>query len=151
MFNAQKIAQFCKVDADYIHFSVDISNKGLTVAGAKVLAVGMVASTVDENGYSDSDMYVTWSLEGLQNTGGGDMGMLLMRGDDDEVGNVMGAFYWGHAFDTQLTEILEDCGFSVSAIGDVCGSEWGMQDEGRASYDAYVIAQELRSAIAVTA
>ena len=153
MFNAQKIAQFCEADAEGISFSVDVSDKGYTVAGVKVIAVGMYASTDgnDEDGYCDGDMYVSWSAEGLQNDGGGDMGMLLMRGDRDEVGAVMREFYSEDAFTAQLQSILADCGFSAEACADVTTSEWGMQDEERASYDAYAIADEIRKAMQVTA
>ena len=40
------------------------------------------------------------------------------------------------------------CQSSASAVAEVTGSEWGMQDEGRASYDANSIADEVRAHIA---
>lgn len=88
MFNADKIKQHVTVDAEGMELQIDVSDKGYTVAGVKVETVGMRVSTqADEEGYYyDGDMYVTWNMDGLENTGGGDMGMLLMRGDNDEVG-----------------------------------------------------------------
>lgn len=79
------------------------------------------------------------------------MGNLLMRGGGDEVGNVMGEFYWQRGFNTRLHAILTEAGFSATAVADVSGSEWGMQDEGRASYDAYELADEVRAAMLQTA
>ena len=61
----------------------------------------------------------------------------------DDITETMGEFYWEHAFDEQLKQILLDAGFSTTAVADVCTSEWGMQDEGRASYDANAIAEEM--------
>ena len=156
MFNAQKIAQFCTVDAEGISFSVDVSDKGYTVAGAKVLEVGMYASTNNEAeegedaSYCDGDMYVCWDMEGLQNDETArTAGMLLLRNmhSEDDVTKVMGEFYWEDAFTEQLRGILVDCGFSAEAADCVSTSEWGMQDEERASYDANAIADEMRDAV----
>ena len=68
-----------------------------------------------------------------------------MRDNNDSTNNTetMGQFYWEHCFDDTLRTILLDAGFSKSAVEDVCGSEWGMQDVGRASYDAYEVAEEM--------
>ena len=156
MFNAQKIAQFCEADSEGISFSVDVSDKGYTVAGAKVLAVGMYASTEntsdegEEASYCDGDMYVSWDMEGLQNDETAQtMGMLLLRNvhSEDDVTAVMGEFYWEGAFTDELRSILVDCGFSAEAADCVSTSEWGMQDEERASYDANAIADEMREAM----
>ena len=156
MFNAQKIAQFCTVDAEGISFSVDVSDKGYTVAGAKVLEIGMYASTNNEAEegedarYFDGDMYVSWDMTGLQNDETArTAGMLLLRNahSEDDVTRVMGEFYWESAFTDELRSILVDCGFSAEAAACVSTSEWGMQDEERASYDAYSIADEIREAV----
>jgi hypothetical protein len=156
MFNAQKVAQFCEADSEGISFSVDVSDKGYTIAGAKVLAVGMYASTEntsdegEEASYCDGDMYVSWDMEGLQNDETArTAGMLLLRNlhSEDDVTKVMGEFYWEDAFTGQLQSILVDCGFSAEAANCVSTSEWGMQDEERASYDAYSIADEIREAV----
>lgn len=156
MFNAQKVAQFCTVDAEGINFSVDVSDKGYIVAGAKVLEVGMFVSNTNEAeegedaSYFDGDMYVSWSAEGLTNDETAQtMGMLLLRNlhSEDDVTVVMGEFYWEGAFTDELQSILVDCGFSAEAANCVSTSEWGMQDEERASYDAYSIADEIREAV----
>ena len=55
----------------------------------------------------------------------------------------MGLFYWENEFTEQLKELLAEVGFSDDAIEDVCTSEWGMQDVGRASYDAYTCGEEM--------
>lgn len=112
--------------------------------GVLVESVTMYVAKDEDEG--DGDLAVNWSVEGLENTGGGDMGSLLMRGWNDEVGSVMGLFYWEHAYDERLQEILVDAGFP-EAVATVSGSEWGMQDEGRASYDAPALAQAVRAAM----
>jgi D-alanyl-D-alanine carboxypeptidase len=68
---------------------------------------------------------------------------ILLRNlnSDDEVTVAMGHFYWDNAFTARLNEILAECGFTNTAHT----SEWGMQDEGRASYDAYDLADEIRA------
>ena len=156
MFNAQKVAQFCTVDAEGINFSVDVSDKGYTVAGAKVLEVGMFVSNTNEAeegedaSYFDGDMYVSWSAEGLTNDETAQtMGTMLLRNlhSEDDVTAVMGEFYWEDAFTDELHSILLDCGFSTEAAACVSTSEWGMQDEERASYDANTIADEIREAV----
>jgi hypothetical protein len=74
--------------------------------------------------------------------------MLLMRNNSatDNVTETMQEFYWEHAFEDTLATILADAGFSTEAVEDVFTSEWGMQDEGRASYDANAIAEEMLAA-----
>lgn len=141
-----KIAQFVQSDKDGYFLSITLDEE---FAGVKVTGISMyVYADAD---MCDSDLAVLWDDEGLENTGGCDMGALLMRGDGDEVGDVMGKFYWEHGFDERLQQILVDAGFSAEAASTVTGSEWGMQDEGRASYDAYDIAEEVRNAMQVTA
>lgn len=155
---ANKIKQYItNVDAEGVNFAVDVSDKNITCANVKVLEIGMYVSTVNEADegeeafYGDGDLYVLWDMQGLQNNEDArTAGMLLLRNvhSDDDVTAVMGEFYWQHAFDEQLRSILADCGFSADACADVSTSEWGMQDEGRASYDAYAIADEVRKAVA---
>lgn len=143
-------------DAEGVNFAVDVSNKNIMCAGVKVLEVGMYVSTVNEGDaddafYGDGDLYVLWDMQGLQNNEAArTAGMLLLRNvhSDDDVTKVMGEFYWQHAFDAELADILLQAGFSAEAVADVTTSEWGMQDEGRASYDAYAIADEIRAALA---
>ena len=154
---ANTIKQYIvNTDAEGVNFAVDVSDKNIMCAGIKVLEVGMYVSTVNEGDadevyYCDGDLYVLWDMQGLQNNEAArTAGMLLLRNvhSDDDVTKVMGEFYWQNAFNAQLQTILADCGFSADAVADVTTSEWGMQDEGRASYDAYAIADEVRKALA---
>lgn len=125
--------------------------------GVKVTSVSMFisADAEGEDGdvfWGDGDLAVNWDMEGLQNDESADtMGTLLMRNlhSDDEVTKVMSEFYWQHGFDERLREILLAHGFSADAVSDVCTSEWGMQDEERASYDAYALAHEVRAAFGI--
>ena len=117
-----------------------------TLGIANVTSIVMCVAT-DADG-SDGDLAVNYTTT-ANNTGGGDMGMLLMRGWDDEMGKVMANFYSERAYTAQLAAHLQAAGFSAVAVQDVSGSEWGMQDEGRASYDAYSIANEVRKAMTV--
>lgn len=122
-------------------------------AGVRVNMITMHISEEDpeSNSYTgddcDGDLAVHWVADNLQNTGSS-IGSLLMRGQEDEVGQVMRQFYSDGEFTDQLQTLLMDAGFSEEAASSVCGSEWGMQDEGRASYDAYRIAAEVRAAMA---
>ena len=154
---ANKIKQYITHnDAEGVNIEIDVSDKNIMCAGVKVLGVGMYVSKVNEGDesdvfYCDGDLYVTWDMQGLvNNEDARTAGMLLLRNvhSDDDVTKVMGEFYWQDAFSAQLANILADAGFSAEAIADVHTSEWGMQDEGRASYDAYSIADEVRKAIA---
>ena len=62
---------------------------------------------------------------------------------NDNVTETMQEFYWENCFATELEAILLEAGFSTEAVADVGTSEWGMQDAGRASYDAVALAEEM--------
>jgi len=117
-----------------------------------VESVTMHVGLVEEDGYYyDGDLAVNYNIDRLQNDETAQtMGTLLLRNvnSDDEVTEVMSEFYWEHSYDVELRDILLEAGFSADAVADVCTSEWGMQDEGRASYDANSIADEVRAHIA---
>ena len=101
--------------------------------------------------YYDGDLAVNYSIDNLQNDETArTAGTLLLRNvnSDDEVTEVMSEFYWERSYNVELRDILLEAGFSADAVADVCTSEWGMQDEGRASYDASSIADEVRAHIA---
>ena len=101
-----------------------------------------VAKDEDEG---SGDLAVNYDITNLQNDETAQtMGMLLLRNlhSDDEVTQAMSFFYWDGAFTERLNEILADCGFTAC---NATTSEWGMQDEGRASYDAYDLADEIRA------
>ena len=153
---ANKIAKYIvSKDAEGVNFAIDLTDKNIVCAGVKVLEIGMYVSTQQEDSdyWGDGDMYVSWDMQGLQNNEDArTAGTLLLRNvhSDDDVTAVMGEFYWEGAFTEELQSILADAGFSAKACADVSTSEWGMQDEGRASYDAYAIADEVRSALGIT-
>jgi len=135
---ADKIKQYITEEADGVTFSIDVSDRDITVAGVKVTCIGQFVSTVNEGDdeealYSDGDLYVLWDETGMT---------------DDAIETVMSEFYSEDAFTAELKTILLECGFSEFAVEDVCTSESGMQDEGRASYDAFAIADEVRAALA---
>jgi hypothetical protein len=117
-----------------------------------VESVTMYVTLQEEDGYYyDSDLAVNYSIDKLQNDETAQtMGTMLLRNlnSNDEVTQVMSEFYWEHSYDDELAEILLNAGFSASAVAEVRTSEWGMQDEGRASYDANSIADEVRKHIA---
>ena len=102
-----------------------------------------VAKDADEG---SGDLAVSYDISTLQNDETAQtMGTLLLRNmhSDDEVTTAMGHFYWDDAFTARLREIVAACGFASAS--DITTSEWGMQDEGRASYDAYDLADEIRA------
>ena len=117
-----------------------------------VESVTMYVTLQEQDGYFyDSDLAVNYNTDKLQNDETAQtMGTMLLRNlnSNDEVTQVMSEFYWEHSYDGELAEILLNAGFSASAVAEVTGSEWGMQDEGRASYDANSIADEVRAHIA---
>ena len=135
-----KIAQHVTVDSEGIKLHIAVDE---TACGVKITSISMCVDNEDYVG----DLAVNWDVSGLENTGGGNMGTLLMRGWQDELGQVMGRFYWNNGFNTRLRELLSAVGFSKEAVADVSTSEWGMQGEGRASYDAFQIAREMRAAV----
>ena len=100
--------------------------------------------------YGTSDLAVCYDISTLQNDETAQtMGTLLLRNidSDDEVTKAMGHFYWDDAFTARLNEILAQHGFTANTAHT---SEWGMQDEGRASYDAYELADEIRAIMQTT-
>ena len=133
-------------DADGISVNIAVNEQ---FNGLLIESISMFVGTTDDgDGYfGDGDLAVNYSIEGLTNNADADtMGSLLMRNihSEDEVTAAMGMFYWDSAYTARLREILIAHGFSADAANGVSGSEWGMQDEGRASYDAYSIADEVR-------
>ena len=144
---------------DGIELYINLAQHGLQVNGRKVNSISMFVSTVAEDygdgdtWYCDGDLAVNWEAEDdssyVHNSS------MLMRDTSDSNNNTatMGAFYWDSAFTATLHTLLQQHGFSKAAAEDVCTSEWGMQDVGRASYDAYDIAEQMLAAhnIAVAA
>jgi hypothetical protein len=127
-------------DENSVQLYIDLANSNYSVNGHVVESITMYADT-DCMG----DLAVNWKYEESDNAGYEESKVLIMRNNssEDNVTQTMQQFYWDDCFSTQLAHILAEAGFSEKAIADVRTSEWGMQDEGRASYDANAIAEEM--------
>jgi hypothetical protein len=138
--NNTKIKTVTNLDGNSVQLYIDLEDKNYSVNGHAIESITMYADT-DCIG----DLAVNWKYEESDNDGYVDSTMLLMRNNNatDNVTETMGQFYWEHCFEGTLATILSDAGFSKEAVEDVFTSEWGMQDEGRASYDANCIAEEM--------
>ena len=138
--NNTKIKTVTNLDGNSVQLYIDLEGKNYSVNGHAIESITMYADT-DCIG----DLAVNWKYEESDNAGYVDSTMLLMRNNssDDNVTQTMQQFYWEDAFATELKNILSDAGFSKASVEDVCTSEWGMQDEGRASYDAITLGEEM--------
>ena len=140
---------------DGIQLYINLAQHNLQVNGRKVNSISMyVAAALEDSAddyYCDGDLAVNWDEADDAAYEDGNS-MLLMRNTHsaDENTETMGQFYWEHCFDETLSTLLQQHGFSAAAANAVSGSEWGMQDVGRASYDAYEIAEEVRAAHNIT-
>ena len=124
-----------------VQLHIDLAKHNLTINNSKIESITMYADA-DCAG----DLAVNWQEEDDSNYTHNTQ--LIMRDVNDSNNNTatMSEFYWEHAFEDTLHSILLANGFSAKAVEDVSGSEWGMQDVGRASYDAYCIADEMLQA-----
>ena len=138
--NTTKIKTVTNLDGNSVQLCIDLANKNYVVNGHAIESITMYADT-DCIG----DLAVNWKYEESDNAGYEESKVLIMRNNSatDNVTETMQQFYWEHCFEGTLAHILSEAGFSEKAIADVCTSEWGMQDEGRASYDAMEIAEEM--------
>lgn len=139
MQNINKTIHTTKCD-NSVQLEIDLTAKNYSVNGHAVESVTMYVDTE-----CLGDLAVNWAYNDSDNADYVDNTTLLMRNtnSDDNVTETMGKFYWDGEFTETLKQILTDNGFSASSVADVCTSEWGMQDEGRASYDAYTLGEEL--------
>ena len=128
-------------DGNEVTLNICLREQDYSVNGRKVLAVTMYTDTE-----CCGDLAVEWEAEDDSNYVHNSS--MLMRDTSDSNNNTatMGEFYWEHAFDDKLHAILQAAGFTQEAAESVCTSEWGMQDVGRASYDANAIAEEMLQA-----
>jgi hypothetical protein len=141
----QNTKQYITEDEDGYNLCINVNEK---CGNYTVESIDMFIAKDDEG--CSSDLAVCYDISTLQNDETAQtMGMLLVRNldSDDEVTKAMGHFYWGGAFTARLNEILAEKGFTNC---NVHTSEWGMQDEGRASYDAYDLADEIRNIMQTT-
>ena len=135
------------LDGKNVELLIDLSAHNFVVNNCKVTAVEMTAE-VDGDEFYCGDLAVLWEAGDSNSAAAADLAQVaqqqLQRENDATA--TMGAFYWENEFDEQLTDLLQQNGFSAAAANDICTSEWGMQDVGRASYDANMIAEEMLAA-----
>ena len=135
------------LDGKNVELLIDLSAHNFVVNNCKVTAVEMTAE-VDGDEFYCGDLAVLWEAGDSNSAAAADLAQVaqqqLQRENDATA--TMGAFYWENEFDEQLTDLLQQNGFSAAAANDVATSEWGMQDDGRASYDANMIAEEMLAA-----
>ena len=137
----QNTKQYITEDEDGYNLCINVNEQCGNYA---VDSITMFIAKDDED--CSGDLAVNYDISTLQNDETAQtMGTLLLRNmhSDDEVTTAMGHFYWDDAFTARLREIVAACGFASAS--DITTSEWGMQDEGRASYDAYDLADEIRN------
>jgi hypothetical protein len=136
----QNTKQYITEDEDGYNLCINVNEQ---CGNYTVESIDMfIAKDTDEG---SGDLAVSYDISTLQNDESArTAGMLLLRNlhSDDEVTKAMGHFYWDDAFTARLNEILAAHGFTANTAHT---SEWGMQDEGRASYDAYELADEIRA------
>ena len=96
--------------------------EGEQFMGCAIESIGMFVGTTEADCHGD--LAVTWSTTGLENTGGSDMGSLVMRNWDDAVGAVMGEFYWNQGYSERLQELLMAAGVPETVALSVGTSEW---------------------------
>ena len=125
--NMQNIKSVTTRDSDNVELYIDLTASDFVVNNCKVTGIAMTAE-------SDGGEFYC-----------GGLAVLWEAGENDATAT-MGAFYWENEFDEQLTDLLQQNGFSAEAANDICTSEWGMQDVERASYDANLIAHEMLAA-----
>ena len=140
--NNTKIKTVTTRDGDIaVQLEINLAAHNLQVNGRKVNSITMYADAE-----CSGDLAVNWEEEDdsdyVDNT------TLLMRDNNDTNNNTttMGKFYWDGEFTSTLQQLLIENGFSADSANNVGTSEWGMQDVGRASYDAFDIAAEMLEA-----
>jgi len=136
--NNTKIKTVTTIENDSVQLHIDLAHKNLTVNNSKIESITMYADAE-----CAGDLAVNWEEEDDSNYVHNSS--MLMRDNADTNSNTqtMQEFYWEDAFADTLNNILLENGFSKQAVADVSTSEWGMQDAGRASYDAFEIAAEM--------
>ena len=137
----QNAKQYITETQDGYELSISVNEQ---CGNYTVESIDMFVAKDEDEGCGD--LAVSYDISNLQNDETAQtMGTLLLRNmhSDDEVTVAMGHFYWDGAFTQRLREIIANAGFASAS--DITTSEWGMQDEGRASYDAYELADEIRA------
>jgi hypothetical protein len=110
-------------------YYLEIPLKGIRACGVDLISVTMYIAPDEYE--ADGDLAVEYDTTGP---------------DDQGIRQAMDNFYRKRCWTHELQVLLQRVGFGTEAAGSVEGSESGMQDDGRASYDAELIANEVRSA-----
>ena len=143
----QNIKSVTTRDSDNVELYIDLTASDFVVNNCKVTGIAMTAES-DGGEFYCGDLAVLWEAGDSNSAATADLAQVaqqqLQRENDATA--TMGAFYWENEFDEQLTDLLQQNGFSAEAANDICTSEWGMQDVERASYDANLIAHEMLAA-----
>ena len=144
----QNIKSVTTRDSDNVELYIDLTASDFVVNNCKVTGIAMTAES-DGGEFYCGDLAVCWeAVEDSTYAATANLAQVaqqqLQRENDATA--TMGAFYWENEFDEQLTDLLQQNGFSAEAANDICTSEWGMQDVERASYDANLIAHEMLAA-----
>ena len=107
-------------------FTLDIIvNETCVIAGANV-QIDALSMFFDEDG-AGNELTVNWTETG--------------NAALDEC--IMWELYTNDAYKVRIVQLLTENGVSIDAANDVCTSEAGMQEEGRASYDAIDLGEEV--------
>jgi len=104
---------------------MDISEENITVNDCKMLCMELWT-----DGEEIGDFSVHWEMDV----------------DDYVNAKTLNDIYWSGEITTKVHNLLQKAGFSKEASEDVWTSEHGMQDFGRASFDAYLLGAEMAKA-----
>jgi hypothetical protein len=126
---------------DSVQLHINLAAHNLQVNGRKVNSITMYADAE-----CSGDLAVNWEEEDDSTYKHNTTLMLRSIHDSNNNTETMSLFYWDGEFTSTLQQLLLENGFSTAAAQDVCTSEWGMQDVGRASYDAFTLATEMLAA-----
>lgn len=139
-FDPNKIlSHITRMDEDDVILNIPV-NQPFWGPHITINSVTMNIGIVEDDGYfGDGDLAVNYTV----NDAGSEEDEEPSMDPDD----AMWIFYSDKGYDDELTHVLMDAGFSQEAASDIGGSEAVMQEEGRASYDAVGIADEVREAI----
>ena len=133
-FDPQKICQnLTKADDEAVEFYVSLDRdlgNGILVKG-----IGLYVGVCDigDGEYVTSDLYVNY---------------VLLDDTDMTMQDAIAFFYYEEGFHDELRTVLLSSGFSAAAVGQVDGTNVGIQDDGRASYDGTELGHEVRASMA---
>lgn len=123
MSNTNKLANYITIEDSMAYLKIPVNEQACDVT---VVAITMVFDLDDTEQEVEPELAVLWESD------------TILEDSSDSYDIIYKRFYGNEAgeFGPRLRELLVNAGFSESAAKDVAGSEMGMQDYGRASYDA---------------